>query len=210
MGAGMSIISSIVKIFRPKKPKSTAQINSETVLGILHGYNVTQKVCVLVALENINIYFSVYLNENRKIKRSNLDLDDFISDAAKQIIACQSSSIEDEVARRRLAYFQVAAMVKILLKKAKLNNVDTEWSALAEIWLLLLQSSGETRTVLNKLHLWRPDETDWFAEVITELDGEKHCEMMTPKEIRYHEKITEWEYRDLDPDIKAEIDRISE
>ena len=114
------------------------------------------------------------------------------------------NSNEYEMGSRRVLYTFLASLLRIAHERAR-KNPDL-WNSIADVWVALLPGARKLREVIDRTKLWSDDETLWFSDVKTEMDGENYClAHLAPQEIRYHDKISAWQERDLPPDIIAQI-----
>jgi hypothetical protein len=114
------------------------------------------------------------------------------------------TSANDEANSRRFFYLYLAALLKILHARARAK--PELWDAVAAIWLQLLPGAHALRETIDRTSLWTVDEVVFFQDIKTEIDGENYClALMAPPEIRYHQIITDWQEKDLSPEIKEEL-----
>jgi hypothetical protein len=199
--------------FLRKKPKKTQEIplgelNDASLVESLKSYFRQQNdiVCALflIAHENFPVYFSVFSEAAKSSKDLPGTLEGMAAFLDVQRQKYSGTSISDQVNSRRFFYLYLVALLKTLHARAKVK--PELWDATAAIWVSLLPGARAIRRVIDSTRLWSPDEVEWFKDIRSEQDGEKHClDFMAPSEIRHHQIINEWLEKDLQPDIKAEL-----
>jgi hypothetical protein len=185
-----------------------AQLNDEQLVSQIQGAFVGQKPVVgalfLVAFVNLNVYYTVFQNQMQQSPEYPPNLDGMAAFTLDQLAHHQSDSLEDQVNRRRWFYFYIAVLLTTLHSRARANA--SLWNSTAEIWALLMDGAQALRETLDRTSLWKPSETEFFANVLNGSDGERYVEtLMIPKEIRYHQRLKEWYEKDLPEDVKAEL-----
>jgi hypothetical protein len=69
-----------------------------------------------------------------------------------------------------------------------------------------MEGARALRFTIDRTHLWRPDETQFFKDVISQDDGERYVEvLMLPKQIRFHKRFQDWREQGLTDEVRAEL-----
>ncbi len=152
-------------------------------------------------------YSAVTADKNDKHQGSDkypASLEGYVYFLADAYANCSSDTLEHEVAKRRIFYLYLATLLEIAQSRAKKNPLL--WDDIADIWVMLLPGARLLRKVIDETAVWTSDETDYFESVKTEQDGESYClSALAPVEIRYHNKISAWQEKDLPPDVIASL-----
>lgn len=179
------LVQSVLSVFRDQSP----------VVGALF----------LVAWENVPVYFPSFLKAMEEEKRFPASLEGMSSFFALEHSKHTSTSESDEVARRRFFYFYVATLLKVAQLRAR--SKPELWDQIVDVWVALLPGARALRATLDRTQLWRKEHTDFFDAIKTEDEGESHVlQISMPSNLRYHEKITAWQERNLTPEERKLID----
>ena len=179
------LVQSILSVFKDQSP----------VVGALF----------LVAWENVPVYYPSFLKAMEEEGLFPANFEGMSSFFAAEYSKHTSESEADEVSRRRFFYFYVAALLKVAHLRAKSN--PELWEQIVEIWVALLPGARALRATLDRTHLWRKEQTEFFDPVKTEDEGEWHVlHIAMPSTLRYHEKVVAWQERDLTPEQRKLID----
>ena len=158
----------------------------------------------LVAYENFNIYYSVFIKALETSKDYPTSLEGMAAYLDAYRGKYSGTSVNDEANARRFFYLYVAALLKIAHARAKAK--PELWDGIATVWVALLPGARALRRTIDTTNLWTADETVFFQSIRTEDEGENYClALMAPSEIRYHRKVTEWQERDLSPEVRADL-----
>jgi hypothetical protein len=187
--------------------KQTFETQNETFLAFL-----------LVAYVNTSSLFSMFVAANKLDKGIWPETFEGMAGWCQSMLDGQSweDSLEREVAQRRLSYFFLATLLKLLEQRARLADSDVLWGRVADIWVILLSGARALRHTLDSTKLWAANEESFFslhefANVIDEDSGENECiKYVMPQNIRYHPTIKRWQERNLSPEELAEIRKFEE
>ena len=159
----------------------------------------------LVAWENVPVYYPSFHKAMEEERLFPANLEGMSSFFAAEHAKHQSQSEADEVARRRSFYFYVAALLKVAHQRAK--SKPELWDEIVEIWVALLPGARALRATLDRTQLWRAEQTEFFDTIRTEDEGEWHIlHIVMPSNLRYHQKVVDWQERDLTPEERRLID----
>jgi len=198
-------------IFRRLYPLAS-NFSDEELVRFIHKVFATQKPIVaalfLIALGNLPVYFSVFCNAMQDSKEHPASMEGMVAFILDAHAMYQGTSELDEVNKRRWFYLYIAGLLRIAHARAR--SKPELWDFIADIWVLLMDGSRQLRSTIERTELWKPNELDFFAEVKSEDDGERFVEsVLLPKEIRYHEKLVAWQERELSPEVKEELAKMS-
>ena len=202
-------------LFR-KKPSPPAaalpgaeQLSSDalmhSVLGVFSGQHSTVGALFLVAWEVVNpSYFPSFykaMQEEHLFPATYEGMSSFwAAEHAKRL----TSSLEDEIAQRRLFYLYIACLFKVA--HARAEHEPRLWDGIADIWLALLPGARALRATLDRTSLWEARDITFFDHVKTEDEGERYLlRTLMPARLRSHAKIVAWEERDLTEEDRASI-----
>lgn len=178
------LVQSILSVFKNQRP----------VVGALF----------LVAWENVPVYYPPFHKAMEEEGLFPADFEGMSSFFAAEHSKHISQSEADEISQRRFFYFYVAALLKVAHLRAK--SKPELWEQIVEIWVSLLPGARALRTTLDRTHLWRKEQTDFFDLIKTEDEGEWYVlHIIMPSNLRYHEKIVAWQERDLTPEERKLI-----
>lgn len=157
----------------------------------------------LIAYENLPIYYTAFVRAAKEERGVSPTMEGFAKFLAGEHAKWVTSSTESEI-NRRLFYLYTAAMLNIAHARARVR--PELWDEICAVWIALLPGARGLRKTIDTTVLWKPSETEFFATIQTEQEGEHYClSFLVPPEIRYHEKINEWLEKDLPPEVRAEL-----
>jgi len=144
----------------------------------------------LVAYENADVICGVFSRVAKEEGSYPATVEGFVRFLADEHAKRKSASTEDAINRRRYFYLYSSTLLKVAHGRAKQH--PELWDQIADIWIALMKSARHLRNTLDTTGLWTSSETEFFANVKTEQDGERYCLMVAPPEIRYHKKLADW------------------
>lgn len=158
----------------------------------------------LVAYENLHIYYTAFVRAAKEEKNVSPTMEGFAKFLAGEHAKWVTSSTESEINSRRFFYLYTAAMLNIAHARARAR--PELWDEICAVWIALLPGARGLRKTIDTTALWKPSETEFFATIQTEQEGEHYClSFLVPPEIRFHERIKEWLEKDLPPEVRAEL-----
>lgn len=197
---------------RTKKAESHAVVSTtlsdEKLLMVIRGTfaanDDTAKALFLIAYENFPVYSALFFQAERAEPQYGASLDGFARFLEESHRKCTDASVADEAGSCRFHYLEMATLLKILELRAK--ESPELWDGIAALWVELLPGARALRKTVDRTRLWRAEEIEWFRGVKTESEGETYCiTVLMPQEVRHHQRVVDWQERDLPPQVIAEI-----
>jgi hypothetical protein len=162
----------VFNFFKKKPPTSAAVavINLSdrgfigTVARMMAEAPLASGTMVLIALANLGPIMSVNFEMAKNKPGLPQTLDGFIA-----FLAASAEKQTDEIAKRRVQWFFIAAMVRRASERAAASPALID--AAAEIWIALAKSGALLAETVPRNALWQDDEKDWFTHIKDEKAG---------------------------------------